>query len=215
MGGHGNGLWKGVTEAMSNEGLRYDRMVEDALRSVVRRALIEVAEHGLPGNHHFYITFRTDHKDAEIPAALRERYPGEMTIVLQHQFWGLEIDEQQFCVTLSFSDVPHRLVVPFSAVTAFADPSVRFGLQFDVDAGETLGTGDAGIPEESGPTGAAGGPDGTALFEPPAEAGSGMGAGPGKDGEKPGAAAEDDGEEADGEKKSGEKVVPLDAFRKK
>ncbi len=184
-----------MTEAMSNEGLRYDRMVEDALRSVVRRALIEVAEHGLPGNHHFYITFRTDHKDAEIPAALSERYPGEMTIVLQHQFWGLEIDEHQFCVTLSFSDVPHRLVVPFAAVTAFADPSVRFGLQFDVESGETPGSG---------------GQEGTALFEPPAGT-----AETGEDVEPSVAAEQDDSETEDGEKKSGEKVVTLDAFRKK
>ncbi|MEO3428690.1 ClpXP protease specificity-enhancing factor SspB [Pelagibius sp. CAU 1746] len=173
---------------MSNEGLRYDRMVEDALRSVVRKALIEVAEHGLPGNHHFYITFRTDHKDADIPAALRERYPGEMTIVLQHQFWGLEIDEDQFCVTLSFSDVPHRLVVPFAAVTAFADPSVRFGLQFDVETAESLGAG----------------PDSAALFEPPAAV-------PDAKGEPDEAERPEDGEE----KKSGEKVVTLDAFRKK
>src|SRR3546814_10129627 len=117
---------------MGSDGLRYDRMVEDALRSVVRRSLIHIAQHGLPGSHHFYITFRTDHLDSEIPDALRERYPGEMTIVLQHQFWGLEVGDEQFCVTLSFADVPHRLVVPFAAVTAFADPSVRFGLQFDV-----------------------------------------------------------------------------------
>ncbi len=178
---------------MSNEGLRYDRMVEDALRSVVRKALIEVAEHGLPGNHHFYITFRTDHKDAEIPAVLRERYPGEMTIVLQHQFWGLEIDEDRFCVTLSFSDVPHRLVVPFAAVTAFADPSVRFGLQFDVETTDTLGAG----------------PESAALFEPPAAVpGAKQETAEAGEAERP---AEEEGEE----KKSGEKVVTLDAFRKK
>ena len=179
---------------MSNEGLRYDRMVEDALRSVVRRALIHVGEHGLPGNHHFYITFRTDHAEAEIPDALRERYPGEMTIVLQHQFWGLEIDEHKFCVTLSFSDVPHRLVVPFSAVTAFADPSVRFGLQFDVEASEISN----GTTETS------------ALFEPPA-------ADDAEVSEKVGE-SEKAGEEAatgNGKQESGEKVVTLDAFRKK
>lgn len=181
---------------MSNEGLRYDRMVEDALRSVVRKALIEVAEHGLPGNHHFYITFRTDHKDVEIPEALSERYPGEMTIVLQHQFWGLEIDEDQFCVTLSFSDVPHRLVVPFAAVTAFADPSVRFGLQFDVESAETLGGGDSAT-----------------LFEPPAAV-PGAGPDPADDGETADTPAAT-GEEQEKKKKSGEKVVTLDAFRKK
>lgn len=176
---------------MANEGLRYDRMVEDALRSVVRKALIEVAEHGLPGTHHFYITFRTDHKDVEIPEALHERYPGEMTIVLQHQFWGLEVDEDRFCVTLSFGDVPHRLVVPFAAVTAFADPSVRFGLQFDVESAETLGGGDS-----------------SSLFEPPDEGEDRIeGAEPEET-----AAAEDDEEK---EKKGGEKIVTLDAFRKK
>jgi len=173
---------------MADDGLRYDRMVEDALRSVVRHALVHVAEHGLPGNHHFYITFRTDHRQVEIPDALQERYPGEMTIVLQHQFWGLEVDDHQFCVTLSFSDVPHRLVVPFAAVTAFADPSVRFGLQFDVEGSDI----------SSGPT------EGPVAFEgaaaTPEEAG----------------AAEKAGEEGEEKKQgSGEKVITLDTFRKK
>ena len=176
---------------MGSDGLRYDRMVEDALRSVVRRALIHVAQHGLPGSHHFYITFRTDHEDSEIPLALRERYPGEMTIVLQHQFWGLEVGEEQFCVTLSFSDVPHRLVVPFAAVTAFADPSVRFGLQFDVDSAEAP----AGVPapgEEAAPA------DSPSPAVPAGEATPGKEAAPAKE-----------------EKKAGDKVVTLDAFRKK
>jgi hypothetical protein len=116
---------------MSEEGLRYDSMVENALRGVVRRALAYAAERGLPGDHHFYISFRTTHPGVDIPAALRARYPEEMTIVLQHQFWGLDVGEEAFGVTLSFSDVPERLTVPFAAITAFADPSVRFGLQFD------------------------------------------------------------------------------------
>jgi hypothetical protein len=175
---------------MSNDGLRYDHMVEDALRSVVRRALVHVAENGLPGNHHFYITFRTDHSGAEIPEALRERYPGEMTIVLQHQFWGLEVEERQFTVTLSFSDVPHRLVVPFAAVTAFADPSVRFGLQFDVEAAEAQGG------------------DGAALFEPPAEEAD-------KTAPPATGKAEDEDDAGKAKEESGEKVVTLDAFRKK
>jgi uncharacterized protein len=178
---------------MSEEGLRYDRMVEDALRSVVRRSLIHIAEHGLPGNHHFYITFRTDHPGTDIPAALSERYPGEMTIVLQHQFWGLEIDEEKFCVTLSFADVPHRLVVPFAAVTAFADPSVRFGLQFDVDGVEPAG---AGAIQGDGPV----------IFEPPEEAMEGSV----RSKEEAGA---DDGD--DDKPESGDKVITLDAFRKK
>ncbi|MFQ5467371.1 MAG: SspB family protein [Kiloniellaceae bacterium] len=120
---------------MSEQDLRYDQMVEDALRGVVGRALAHAAAHGLPGDHHFYVTFRTAHPDVRISANLRQRYPGEMTIVLQHQYWDLEVEPEFFAVTLSFSDVAERLIIPFSAVVAFADPSVRFGLQFDVGDG--------------------------------------------------------------------------------
>ncbi len=116
----------------SENALRYDRMVEDALLSVVHRSLTYASEKGLPGEHHFYITFRTDHPGVDIPKHLRERYPGEMTIILQYQFWDLEVGDDIFSVTLSFSDVPEKLTIPFDAVAAFADPSVRFGLQFDV-----------------------------------------------------------------------------------
>jgi hypothetical protein len=119
------------TARMGEEGLRYDAMVEQALRGVVRRALTYAAERGLPGDHHFYVSFRTNDPGVDIPAQLRTRYPDEMTIVLQHQFWGLDVGEEAFGVTLSFSDVPERLTIPFSAISAFADPSVRFGLQFD------------------------------------------------------------------------------------
>ncbi len=112
--------------------LRYDKMVEDALRQVLRQSLQFVVEHdGLPGDHHFYITFRTDHPDVVMPGYLRKRYPDEMTIVLQHQFWSLEVAEEYFSVSLSFSSKPELLVIPFAAVAAFADPSVRFGLQFE------------------------------------------------------------------------------------
>ncbi len=120
---------------MADDDLRYDRMVEDALRSVVSKALSQVAERGLSGDHHFYITFRTDHPDVVIPDQLRARYPSEMTIVLQHQFWGLEVGPDAFGITLSFSNVPEHLTIPFESVVAFADPSVRFGLQFDVGEG--------------------------------------------------------------------------------
>jgi uncharacterized protein len=116
---------------MGEDGLRYDAMVETALRGVVRKALGYAAERGLPGDHHFYVSFRTTHPGVDIPAQLRARYPTEMTIVLQHQFWGLDVGEEAFAVTLSFSDVPERLTIPFAAISAFADPSVRFGLQFD------------------------------------------------------------------------------------
>ena len=116
-------------------GLRYDRMVEDALRGVVREALEFVAANGFPGEHHFYVTFRTDYPGVEVPDHLRERYPTEMTIVLQHQFWGLEVTEDVFSVSLSFNDQPETLVVPFDSVVAFADPAVRFGLQFEAGDG--------------------------------------------------------------------------------
>lgn len=115
---------------MSDEELQYDVMVEEALRSVVRKALTHVTRHGLPGEHHFYITFRTEAPGVRIPTRLSERYPDEMTIVLQHQFWDLLVGEESFDVTLSFNDVREVLSVPYEAVTAFADPSVKFGLQF-------------------------------------------------------------------------------------
>lgn len=110
--------------------LRYDKMVEDALRGVVRQSLAQVAKNGFPGNHHFYVTFRTAAPGVVLPEHLRAQYPEEMTIVLQHQFWGLEVDEDAFEVTLSFNKVHERLRVPFAALTGFVDPSVRFGLQF-------------------------------------------------------------------------------------
>lgn len=115
---------------MVEDRLRYDRMVERALRGVVREALTQAAEGGLPGNHHFYLTFTTDNPDVDIPSSLKEQYPEEMTIVLQHQFFGLEIDTAGFAVTLSFNNKHERLVIPFAAITTFADPSVNFALQF-------------------------------------------------------------------------------------
>ncbi len=189
---------------MAKEELRYDRMVEDALRSVVRRALTYVSEHGLPGNHHFYITFRTDQDGVEMPSTLRDRYPGEMTIVLQHQFWGLEIAETEFSVTLSFADVPHRLLVPFSSVTAFADPSVRFGLQFDVDSA-------AGgmAPREGGSA--------AQVLEGAKSGLSDQSEGSEQQDSEPAETAEADGdtEGKDETAPAAEKVVTLDAFRKK
>lgn len=111
--------------------LRYDRMVEAALRGVVRSAVREVIEEGeLPGDHHFYITFMTDFPGVKIPSYLHDRYPGEMTIVLQYQFYDLFVDDEKMGVTLSFNNVPERLEIPLAAITIFADPSVNFALQF-------------------------------------------------------------------------------------
>ena len=115
----------------ADDDLQYDVMVESALRGVVRQALRQVAERGLPGEHHFYITFRTDHPGVRIAPRLKERYPQEMTIVLQHQFWDLAVGEEAFSVALSFDNRAEALEIPFAAVVAFADPSVRFGLQFE------------------------------------------------------------------------------------
>jgi hypothetical protein len=119
---------------MSEDFLRYDKMVEDALRGVVRDALSATVRDGLFGDHHFYITFRTRFPGVQISPALMARHPDEMTIVLQHQFWGLEVSQDLFEVTLSFSGVSERLRIPLAAVTGFADPSAKFGLQFQVDA---------------------------------------------------------------------------------
>lgn len=111
-------------------------MVETALRGVVREAVSRVAKHGLPGAHHFYITFRTTAPGVALPDYLRAKYPDEMTIVLEHQFWDLEVGADGISVTLSFQNRPERLSIPFAAITAFADPSVKFGLQFQEAAPE-------------------------------------------------------------------------------
>ena len=115
---------------MSEKVFNYDMMVEEALRGVVNKALQHAAIHGLPDGHHFYITFKTDRRDVDIPLFLKEHYPDEMTIVLEHQFWDLKIHEREFEVALSFNDKQERLLIPFNAITAFSDPSVKFGLQF-------------------------------------------------------------------------------------
>jgi uncharacterized protein len=112
--------------------LPYAHWTEEALRAVVRDALAHAEKQGLPGEHHFYLTFRTDHPGVSIPGHLKARYPQEMTIVLQHRFWDLKVDRaaDSFSVGLSFGGVPAMLTVPFKALTAFADPHVRFGLRF-------------------------------------------------------------------------------------
>ena len=123
--------------------LDYSQLVERALRRVVHDALEVVALQGLPGRHHLYITFRTDHPGVVLDDGLRARYPAEMTVVLQHEFWGLEVAPDRFGVTLSFGGQPQRVEIPFAAIRVFADPSVEFGLQFTVPgaAGEGAGTG--------------------------------------------------------------------------
>lgn len=127
---------------MPEDTLRYDKMVEDALRGVVRDALTITARDGLMGEHHFYITFRTRFPNVRLADYMLARHPEEMTIVLQHQYWGLEVEPDYFEVTLSFSGISERLHIPFAAVTGFADPSAKFGLQFQVEDDEIEAEGD-------------------------------------------------------------------------
>ncbi len=115
---------------MAKDYIGYEGLTDAALRGVVRGALRTVEKQGLVGSHHFYLTFKTHFPGVEIPQFLREQYPEEMTVVLQHQFWGMKVDEEHFEVTLTFKKLPATLSIPFAALTAFADPGVQFGLQF-------------------------------------------------------------------------------------
>jgi len=116
---------------MATDHIRYDVLARDALRGVLRRVLADAAEHGLPGEHHFFITFLSTAEGVKLSPRLLAQYPEEMTIILQHQFWDLEVSEDRFEVGLSFGGIPERLVVPFNAIKSFFDPSVQFGLQFE------------------------------------------------------------------------------------
>jgi uncharacterized protein len=122
---------------MAEDHIRYDILAQEALRGVMRKVLAEVARTGLPGNHHFFITFLTGAPGVRISSRLRERYPEQMTIVLQFQYWDLKVNDTGFEVGLSFSDVPEKLEIPFSAVRGFYDPSVNFELEFDVKQEES------------------------------------------------------------------------------
>ena len=115
---------------MAKDLMEYGQMVEDSLRAVVRTVLTRTSVDGLLGNHHFYIGFNTKFPGVDIPDQLEAKYPDEMTIVIQHKFWGLEVHQDFFEITLSFNELGQRLVIPFAALTSFMDPSVQFGLQF-------------------------------------------------------------------------------------
>jgi uncharacterized protein len=121
---------------MATDLIRYDLLVQDALRGVVRNVLAEAAKNGLQGDHHFFITFKTNTPGLRLSNRMRERYPDEMTVILQHQFWELSVTDHAFEVGLSFNNNPERLLVPFAAITSFVDPSVQFGLKFDVAQAE-------------------------------------------------------------------------------
>jgi len=127
---------------MATDHIRYDVLARDALRGVLRQVLTDAAVHGLPGEHHFFITFLSTAEGVKLSPRLLAQYPEEMTIILQHQFWDLVVTEDRFEVGLSFAGVPERLVVPFNSIKSFFDPSVQFGLQFEASdaAAETPAT---------------------------------------------------------------------------
>lgn len=114
----------------------YGNLMHEAMRGLIRKVLLDVADRGLPGNHHFFITFDTAHPDAELADWLSDRYPGEMTVVMQHWYDKLDVGEEGFAVTLNFGDAPEPLYIPYDAIRTFVDPSVEFGLRFEQQDGD-------------------------------------------------------------------------------
>ena len=162
---------------MATDHIRYDVLARDALRGVLRQVLTDAAAHGLPGEHHFFITFLSTAEGVKLSPRLLAQYPEEMTIILQHQFWDLVVTEDRFEVGLSFAGVPERLVVPFNSIKSFFDPSVQFGLQFEASdaAAETPATNLPAsnlpaTPSASAPTAAAPEPESKDEPEKPSEA---------------------------------------------
>jgi len=182
---------------MSTDLIRYDLLVQDALRSVVRKVLSDSARAGLPGDHHFNIAFKTHAPGVVVPPAIKSRFPEEMSIILQHEFWDLVVTQETFEVSLNFSRKPERLTVPFDAITGFTDPSVPFGFKLEPRVSEQP-------PEQKSPRapGAGGGAE-PPPSSPPAKPA-------GEPAAKPAAPAEKVTEPA-----GAAKVVSIDAFRKK
>jgi uncharacterized protein len=174
---------------MATDHIRYDVLARDALRGVLRRVLTDAAEHGLPGEHHFFITFVSTADGVKLSPRLLAQYPEEMTVILQHQFWDLVVTEDRFEVGLSFGGIPERLVVPFNSIKSFFDPSVQFGLQFDPaeSAGEAPA---ANLPAAAAPS---------ALTVPP----------------PPAASPAPENQDEPAKPSEGAEVVRLDRFRKK
>lgn len=186
---------------MAEDLIRYDVLAQEALRGVIKKVILEAARAGLPGEHHFYIAVDTTHPGVALSPRLKAEYPEEITVVLQHQFWDLEVTEDKFSVGLSFGGVPEKLVIPFTAIKGFFDPSVQFGLQFDVMADDDEEEFDgAALLEET---------DLAEIAKPESDTA------PAKPGDKIGAetdaAAKDEKPAAD----ASASVVSLDAFRKK
>ncbi len=136
---------------MATDHIRYDVLARDALRGVLRRVLTDAAEHGLPGEHHFFITFLSTAEGVKLSPRLLAQYPEEMTVILQHQFWDLTVTEDRFEVGLSFGGIAERLVVPFNSIKSFFDPSVQFGLQFEPNDAAAEGPA-ASLPSAAAPS---------------------------------------------------------------
>jgi hypothetical protein len=198
--------------------IRYDLLAQDALRGVVRKVLSDVAKDGLPGEHHFFIAFDTRAQGLRISDRLRAQFPEEMTIVLQHQFWDLKVGEHAFEVGVSFNGTPERLLIPFAAIKGFFDPSVQFGLQFEVISEEKtakpatdpvplmpVAANEKGEqkPAAPAPKGAASEPE---VAKPSREAGKGK---------KDSAARIEDAKPEKSEPAESAEIVSLDKFRKK
>jgi len=183
---------------MATDLIRYDLLVQDALRSVVRKVLADAARNGLLGDHHFNIAFKTHAPGVVAPAAVKQRFPDEMSIILQHEFWDLAVTQDAFEVSLNFSRKPERLIVPFDSITGFTDPSVPFGFKLEPRVSETTGRPPA-VEEEKATTPGPG-PAKPTPVKPAARAAAPKSA---QNPEKP---AEPAGET---------KVVSIDAFRKK
>ena len=185
---------------MAEDHIRYDILAQEALRGVMRKVLAEVARTGLPGNHHFFITFLTGAPGVRVSSRLRERYPEQMTIVVQFQYWDLKVTDTGFEIGLSFSDVPEKLEIPFSAVRGFYDPSVNFELEFDVKSEDAMA-----LVEETPAT--------PKIEAAPLQS---VGAKKADTKKKPADAAKDAAAAvADANPAKGADVVSLDAFRKK
>jgi hypothetical protein len=191
---------------MPGDHIRYDLLAQDALRGVVHSVLADAAKNGLPGEHHFYITFATRAEGVHISQRLIEQYPNEMTIVLQHQFWNLVVGESGFEVGLSFGGIPERLAVPFAAINGFFDPSVQFGLQFEeIRESSVEGSGATASPAERPAT------------RLPAEQRTRPSSGPPAVpiAANPAAAPDEPAATGDAKPETGAEVVRLDRFRKK
>lgn len=186
---------------MSEDHIRYDILTQDALRGVIRKVLEETARVGLPGEHHFFITFATGYPGVKLSRKMQERFPEEMTIVIQHMFWNLEIGDAAFEIDLSFDDTRERLRVPWASIRGFFDPSVKFALQFDVSA-------PAAAPQAAAPPARPGARKGAALTSVPSVKAAGA---PARKAGKADAKAP----AQNGKEEASAQVVSLDAFRRK